>query len=572
MRGELLNQNLNFDTSKVTKMKSMFWNTISFNKPLEFNTRLVEDMRYMFQGSVRNTQVYDFNGESLVQPPNDNPISWIAPDSNVTINIHRLSHKNSNNNEEYLECGSQNVRCFTLKTHTSPLGDLTSTSPHCTVHGSTGSLEYIDLEFNISDLSHALYRCNELKGVTFYPVNSIQAESTRYMFSYATQFNGAVDLDTSQVTNMENMFELASNFNHELNFNTSNVRSMKQMFLSTSFDQPLNFDTSQVTDMGGMFGMYQTQGANNRQVYNLDGRSLDTTISGHSPIYLINYNQANVTINIHRLAKKNGNENSNQFGECSTYTAPTNVRCFTLQTHSSPLGLNVTSPYCEKDGYELEYIDLEFDTPALNNVFRSCGSLLEVAFYPVGSTQATDTRDMFTDALLFNGLVDLDTSQVTRMENMFWSAEKFNKELNFNTSNVRNMRGMFAKAYEFNKPLNFDTSQVTLMESMFFMSSNNASTNTQVYNFDGSSLKTYDVGTITYDPLGTIALNAPTVTINIHRLAKKNGNEDANEFGECSTVSNVRCFTLQTHSTSCPRCYSPYCKKREKIWRMSLRV
>ena len=284
------------------------------------------------------------------------------------------------------------------------------------------------------------------------------------MFRKASLFNGPVNLDTSQVTAMENMFDSALSFNYELYFNTSNVLNMKQMFINTrEFNKPLNFDTSQVTEMWSMFSAYLPQNGNNRQVYNFDGRSLLTTSFGN-PLELINQNQADLIINIHRLAKKNGNANLDEFSECYSES---NIRCFTLQTHSTALNLvsGEESHHCNKDGYELEYIDLEFNIPDLKHVFQSCQNLLEVAFYPVDSIQANDTSYMFHGALLFNGPVGLDTSQVRDMSYMFREARSLNHPISLQTSSVTNMQHMYVNTNVFDQTVNLDdTSRVTSKE------------------------------------------------------------------------------------------------------------
>ena len=218
--------------------------------------------------------------------------------------------------------------------------------------------------------------------------------------------------------------------------NTAHVTGMEGLFYgATNLISVEGLETDNVENMAYMF----SENSAHQQTYNFDGSRL-TNISG------IVMDAPNVVVKVHRLTYKNGNAHTDEFIECSTSLTPTNVRCFTLQTHSTEVSIDLysTSDYCLKNGETLEYIDLEFSISDLKSVFQKCAHVLEVEFYPVGLTQANDTSNMLYDAISFNGPVKLDTSQVTNMDRMFQGAQAFNQELNFNTSNVESMGGMFA--------------------------------------------------------------------------------------------------------------------------------
>ena len=200
----------NMDTSKVTTMSHMFYNTSSLTKLdlSSFNTSKVKDMSYMFFGasSLEELNLSNFN------------TSEVTTMSNMFYSVSSLTE---------LDLSSFNTS-------------------------------------KVKDMSYMFRFTRSLTELNISSFNTSEVTRMTAMFhgTGLTKLNLS-KFDTSKVTNMSDMFYNAFALT-ELNissFNTSEVTTMSNMFHNASSLTELDlssFDTSKVTFMSSMFG-----GANN---------------------------------------------------------------------------------------------------------------------------------------------------------------------------------------------------------------------------------------------------------------------------------------------------------------------
>jgi surface protein len=75
---------------------------------------------------------------------------------------------------------------------------------------------------------------------------------------------------------------------------------------------------------------------------------------------------------------------------------------------------------------------------------------------------------MFSNAIIFNGFINFNTSSVLRMAGMFRGCSNFNRPISWDTSRVMDMAFMFDGATNFNQNIRFlPTNSVTDMSFMF---------------------------------------------------------------------------------------------------------
>ncbi|ACO70130.1 hypothetical protein MICPUN_53851 [Micromonas commoda] len=188
-----------WDTSKVTRMESMFNGAAAFNQPIgSWNTSQVTDMEWMFSGAA-----------SFNQPIG----SW----------------------------------------DTSQVGDMGGM-----FNGAAAFNQPID-SWDTSQVSKMSWMFNGAAAFNqaIGSWNTSQVTDMDGMFSGAAAFNQPIgSWDTSQVTRMEYMFRNTDAFNQPIgSWDTSKVTDMGSMFLNaTAFNQAIgSWDTSQVTDLESMF-------------------------------------------------------------------------------------------------------------------------------------------------------------------------------------------------------------------------------------------------------------------------------------------------------------------------------
>jgi hypothetical protein len=186
------NQELNWNTSKVTKMEHMFHGAEKFNQELNWNTSKVTNMEHMFHSAEK------FNKE----------LYWNT--SKVT-NMEHMFHSAENFNKE-------------LYWNTSKVIDMSSMFHNAEKFDNS-------LDWNTSEVT-----------------------DMKHMFWGALSFNQKLKWDTSRVTDMSRMFQNAEKFDKELEWDTSNVTNMNRMFSgATNFTKKLKWDTLNVTIDAKMF-------------------------------------------------------------------------------------------------------------------------------------------------------------------------------------------------------------------------------------------------------------------------------------------------------------------------------
>ena len=258
-----------------------------------------------------------------------------------------------------------------------------------------------------------------------------------YQMSSLASIQGLSNMNTSEVTSMDNMFCGCSNLTSlDLrNFNTSKVKYMGLMFSGCSRLSALDlssFNTGNVKEMSHMF----------------DGCTALTSLD------LSNFNTEKVE------------QMSYMFYKCYNLIS---LKLDNFNT-SNVIEMGHMFDWCGK----LPSLDLKsFDTSSainMNEMFRSCSELTSL------------------DISGFN------TSNVQNMHAMFYNCYKLSSlDLSgFNTSNVTDMSVMFCECYELTSldVSGFNTSKVTNMKSMF--DGCKSITNLDVRSFDTSNVQDMD--------------------------------------------------------------------------------
>lgn len=245
-----INLGEHFDTSNVTDMSRIFWNTfipcvndLSFLGD-KFNTSKVVNMERMFAGFSLNPDVY----KQIILNNNFDT-------SNVTNMSHMFDDFCSNYDGKYKQ--ERKGCCLNLGSNfnTSNVTDMSGMFKYM---GDCDNLILGD-KFNTSNVTNMADMFNG----TF--------EWSSVKFEEKEEFTFDINFDTSNVTNMGGMFAyFGSNNRKKLtlnlgdNFDTSNVTNMCGMFQSfgggTTDNVVLNlsnyFNTSNVTNMSNMFQHY----------------------------------------------------------------------------------------------------------------------------------------------------------------------------------------------------------------------------------------------------------------------------------------------------------------------------
>ena len=93
------NQSINFDTSSVTNMASMFDGCSDFNQSLSFDTSSVTNMSYMFSGCINFNQasIANFN-YSIVTDMSNFGLNWDLDTANYNALLIQIEATNQNNN------------------------------------------------------------------------------------------------------------------------------------------------------------------------------------------------------------------------------------------------------------------------------------------------------------------------------------------------------------------------------------------------------------------------------------------------------------------------------------------
>ena len=227
-----INFNDNFNTSNVTDMNSMFWNSSSLQKLdlSNFNTSKVTNMSSMFHNcsSLTDLNLSSFNT------------------SNVTTMERMFSYCRS--------LTSLDLSSF----NTSKVTNMSSMFYYCS------SLTSLDLSsFNTSNVTYMtdmFNYCSSLISLDLSSFNTSSVTNMNYMFYYCSSLTD-IDLNnfnTSKVTTVIQMFGGCSSLtNLDLSsFNTSNIEVMNSMFFECSSLTNLNlssFNILKVTNISYMF-------------------------------------------------------------------------------------------------------------------------------------------------------------------------------------------------------------------------------------------------------------------------------------------------------------------------------
>ena len=306
------------------------------------------------------------------------------------------------------------------------------------------------------------------------------------MFRNSYVFNSAMgDWDTSSVgggntsKGFYGMFDGASSFDQPLqNWDVSNTTNMRFMFASaTSFNQWLNsWDVSNITEMGEMF---KSAAAMNSDISNWcvsqiagspsnfsTGASFDGDLSllpswgecsAFNGIYLEDLVGGTGDLVIAGTGKAGESGNIRQpDGTLTAWSAGNFANKFTQ------LGWYEIQNMEGLDGLRFFDNDVFVDDTSETALFRLSPTL--------DSSNLTETRQMFREALLFNGDVSmLNVSNATNMAGMFRNAATFDQDVShFVTYNATNMSNMFRGATRFNRDLSeWNTATVSGMTDMF---------------------------------------------------------------------------------------------------------
>ena len=222
----------NFDTSKVTNMKSMFggMNNVTALNLSNFNTSQVTNMESMFYG-LSNLTIFNLSNFDT---------------SNVT-------------NMSFMFYDMSNLTTLDLSNFdTSRVTNMESMFSHMS------NLTSLDLSnFDTSKVTIMSGMFSAMRNLTTLNLSSFNTSQVTNMFGMFSGIRNLTTLDlsnfdTSKVTVMNNMFSAMRNLTtlNLSSFDTSKVTDMLAMFSGTHNLTTLdlsNFDTSKVTDMGEMF-------------------------------------------------------------------------------------------------------------------------------------------------------------------------------------------------------------------------------------------------------------------------------------------------------------------------------
>lgn len=279
------------------------------------------------------------------------------------------------------------------------------------------------------------------------------------------------ELDTSQVTNMNNMFWACGSLTtlDLSNFDTRNVTTSTQMLSRTGlteipFGENCTFENT--TNMVGMFG-------NNGSLKKLDLSSIKTknvtTMSSmfqscpylEEIIFGDNFSTANVTTM------------ANMFLGAARLTS------LDVSGFDTSKVTNMWQMF--RDCNVVPSLDLSnFDTSNvtnMNNMFAYCRGLEKLDLSSFDTSNVEDMTAMFYGCHVLKELTfsdKFDTTKVTNMLGMFGNCKSLTSltlPACFNTTNVTNMSGMFCWNYALKEldlsQANFDTSKVTDLSRMF---------------------------------------------------------------------------------------------------------
>ena len=477
----------NFNTSKVAKMNSMFYNCSSLTTldVSNFDTSNVTKMNGMFSDCSKLTSLdlSNFDTSNVT----DMSSMFLYCSSLTDLDISKF------NTSKVTTMQSMFYNCEKITDLDVSNFNTSNVTNMTTVFSGCKALTSLDVSnFNtskVTTMQGMFYNCEKITDLDVSNFNTSNVTNMTTVFSGCKALTSldVSNFNTSKVTTMESMFYNCSSLTSlDLsNFDTSNVTKMKSMFNSCSKLTSLDvskFNTSNVTDMSFMF------------LYCNSLTALDVS----------NFNTSKVTTM------------EDMFYDCRKVT-----------------DLNVSS----------------FDTSNVTNMsmmFGSCKALTSLDVSNFNTSKVTTMKSMFynCDALTSLDVSYFNTSKVTTMENMFLGCDKLkNISLgsDFNTSNVTNMANMFAycEVLEALDLSNFDTSKVTTMKGMFDYC--NALTSLDLSNFNTSNVT--NMYRMFYACLNLATLNVSSFdTSNVTNMGAM--------FGACEKLTSLNISNFNTEKVT----------------------
>ena len=454
----------NFDTSKVTSMRSMFVDCINV-KYINFTnviTSSVTDMTNMFSGCSSLTSIDLSNFDT----------------SKVTLMEDMFS-----------DCSSLT---FLNLSHfdTSKLTKMKSMFSGCQ------KLESIDLTnfdtSKITNMENLFFQCYSLTTLNLSSFNTIKVRNMQSMFDDCTSLK-SLDLskmDTSLLTNMKQMFYGCRSLT-SLNiskFNTSNVEDMEKVFFECTSLRSLNllsFNTTSVLNMESMF-------------YGCKSLiSLDLSSFAFNQVRMGNCFSSCYSLKSIEFPKEQyiASDIYSMFSDCSSLES-LDLSCFdfffvenldylfygcssltSLDTSKMEIVSATNMAFMFYGCNELGSLNfsnwITVYVENLNSIFYDCSSLKYLDLSNFDSSSVTNMKNAFFNCIKLTSINfgDFDTSKVTDMRSMFYGCSSL-KELDissFDTSSVNNMKSMFfgCKTLTSLNLLNFDTRNVINIASMF---------------------------------------------------------------------------------------------------------
>ena len=502
----LFNSPVNFTTTNVTNMNSMFANCRGgFNPELSFDTTFVTDMTQMFQNCSYFTNAnkeLNFNLSSIITMQDmfqgcafNNVFSSTTTQSTLS-NVTNMNGAFSNYNATSSFTNNNQLLFPNVLIKPAKLSVLaTGIAPGLTLKNTPNwFLPY----YGTTIFVYTWRTTNQPITTDYIP---IATDTTNFNYDFTQSYNSVANATTVTVYYKGKYTTALAGTNYNLVGLTSNLTGLVS-FINT------NCSTFTVSQFGGIIlypGGSQFSGISSTLIFtnatgdiqpyimpNTSLASCFTSCSGfNSPV---NFTTTNVT-----------NMNS-MFINCSIFNQKisfntTNVTDMKNMFYSCAVFNNSDSD--NNGSYKLS-----FTTNSLidmSNMFQNCSRFnQQITFTDTSAVKTMEST--FIRATIFNNGVtsnvggqplSFTTNNVTSMINMFKEARGFNQQINFtDTSAVTTMEGMFTTCSVFNngvtnniggQPLSFTTNNVITMVYMF----QNCSKFNQQLNFNPNSISTY---------------------------------------------------------------------------------
>ena len=431
---------VNFNTSKVTNMYSMFWycSKLTSLNVSNFDTSKVTTMYYMFYycSKLTSLDLSNFNTSNVT-----NMTSMFGGCSSLT---------------------SLNVSNFNTSNATSMRGMFS----HCS---SLTSLNLSNFNTsNVSDMASIFIGCSSLTSLNLSSFNTSNIAGTEYMFydcSKLTSLNLS-SFDMTKVTNTDRMLDTCSAL--------TEIKTPKAIGRE-AVNLPIKYN----------YSWFDQANANN--VYTqITSACLSKTLVFHENYSYLQQNWQTALTNNNANFKQE-NIKTIQF----VNTVPSNSSSYTQVSVGATTSAGTTAFVAGTAGVS--------DIIAYVKANSSDSTKYDVIFYsPVTIYAPVDSSYLFSNSTTANQLKNLtsisfgnfNTSKVTNMSEMFWNCSSLTSLnlSNFNTSNVTNMSYMFTWCFSLTSlnVSNFNTSKVTDMKWMF--SDCRGLTSLNVSNFNTSNV------------------------------------------------------------------------------------